>query len=309
MSAVIADNLTKVYPGGKRALDGVDFSINEGGIYGFLGDNGAGKTTTVKLLSGMLQPTEGSCDVFGVNPAASPEKVHALSGVVTEKSRMYDHLSGLQNLMFFGALFGINKDESKRRALDLLEHLGLMDAKDRKLSAYSTGMRQRLSLARAMLHRPKILFLDEPTSGLDPESARNVNQLIKSLAAEKGTTVFLCTHQLRYAQEICTGYGLIHEGTLIAHGSLEELRALAFSGKTAVEFNADGHQQKAFMDRPFRKEGDLSLVDVDSQEEIPLLVKQIVEGGGKVYHVAARLLSLEETYLTLTKRRKEAGNA
>jgi ABC-2 type transport system ATP-binding protein len=236
MKAITAENLTKVYSTGKKALNSVDFAIDEGEIFGFLGPNGAGKTTAVKLLTGMLKATEGSCNVLGVDPGGAPEKVHKIAGVVTEHAQMYNDMTGLQNLLFFGAVFGIDTDETQKRALELLERLDLADVKDQKLMTYSTGMRQRLSLARAMLHKPEILFLDEPTSGLDPESAQSVNNLIKNLAREKGTTVFLCTHQLRYAQEICTGYGLIDEGSMLAAGSIDELRALVFSGiKVAVK--------------------------------------------------------------------------
>jgi len=299
MKAVFAENLTKVYPGGKRALDGVGFSIDRGEIFGFLGPNGAGKTTAVKLLNGALLATGGSCGVFGVDPGREPEKVHAMSGVVTEKAQMYDNLTGLQNLAFFATLFGVSAGESKRRALELLERLGLPEARDVKLSAYSTGMRQRLSLARAMIHNPAILFLDEPTSGLDPESALNVNNIIKNLAAENGTTVFLCTHQLRYAQEICTGYGLIGEGVMLATGSLDELRSLARSG-TTVAIKADTYPSGL----EFRREGEFATVDVDSQEDIPPLVNRIVEAGGRVYHVAARRASLEEIYFALIERRR-----
>ena len=301
MKAVTADCLTKVYAGGKRALDGIRFSIDEGEIFGFLGPNGAGKTTAVKLLNGMLRATEGSCGVFGIDPGRNPEKVHALSGVVTEKAQMYNNMTGLQNLAFFGALFGVDAGDGRRRALELLERLELSDAKDVKLSAYSTGMRQRLSLARAMMHNPRILFLDEPTSGLDPESAQNVNNLIKSLATEKGTTVFLCTHQLRYAQEICTGYGLISEGATLALGSLDELRSLVFSGMT-VTVKADVYPPDPW----FRRDGEFATVDVDSQDDIPLLVKRIVDGGGRVYQVTARRLSLEEIYFALIERRRTA---
>ena len=199
MSAVLAENLSKIYTGGNKAVDGISFCLEKGEIFGFLGPNGAGKTTTIKLLCGMLAPSSGSCRVFDIDPAQNPEKVHQMAGVITEHAQMYDHLSGMDNLIFYGTLFGMNRSDCEKRAKDLLKRLDLTDAQHRKLSAYSTGMRQRLSLARAMMHSPQILFLDEPTSGLDPESAQNVNTLIQELA-EGGTTIFLCTHQLRIAQ-------------------------------------------------------------------------------------------------------------
>ena len=229
MNAVELHNLSKTYPDGKQAVRDVSLSLEPGEVFGFLGPNGAGKTTTVKLLNGMLTPTEGTCRVLGADPAREPEKVHAVSGVVTEHARMYDNLTGMQNLIFYAELFGLPADEAAGRAEALLREMELEVAKDRKLAAWSTGMRQRLSLARALIHGPKILFLDEPTSGLDPESTQNVNRMIREMARNSGITVFLCTHQLRYAQEICTRYGLIEEGKLLASGTLDELRAETFS--------------------------------------------------------------------------------
>ena len=165
MNAVELHNLSKTYPGGKQAVRDVSLSLEPGEVFGFLGPNGAGKTTTVKLLNGMLTPTEGTCRVLGADPAREPEKVHAVSGVVTEHARMYDNLTGMQNLIFYAELFGLPADEAAGRAEALLREMELEEAKDRKLAAWSTGMRQRLSLARALIHGPKILFLDEPTSG------------------------------------------------------------------------------------------------------------------------------------------------
>lgn len=305
MKAVIANNLSKTFSQDKKALDSVSFTLEEGAVFGFLGPNGAGKTTAVKLLNGMLMPTAGTCRVFDIDPASKPEQVHKLSGVITEHAQMYDNLTGLQNLVFYGSVFGIGADESGRRALALLDSLDLVDAKDQKLSAYSTGMRQRLSLARAMIHSPKILFLDEPTSGLDPESAQSVNNMIRDLALDKGTTVFLCTHQLRYAQEICTNYGLIDEGVLLAAGDIEELRAMVFSGMT-ITIRADRYPGGLNVRR--NKDGYCE-IDVPSEDEIPPIIRRIVEGGGSVYHVSARKLSLEEIYFALIERRKEKKGA
>ncbi len=302
MKAVVAENLSKTYPSGKKALDNVSFSLNEGEVFGFLGPNGAGKTTTVKLLNGMLAPTQGTCWVFDLDPSCNPAQVHAFSGVITEHAQMYDNLTGLQNLIFFGNVFGIDAKNSRERALVLLETLGLTEAKDQLLSAYSTGMRQRLSLARAMIHKPKILFLDEPTSGLDPESVLSVNNMIKDLAKDEGTTVFLCTHQLRYAQEICTNYGLIDEGGLLAVGGLARLREMVFSGLT-VTIRADRYPEGI---SGLQNEDGTREIKVNSEDEIPVIVQRIVSGGGNVYHVSARQLTLEEIYFALT-RQKEAA--
>ena len=173
MERILSDNLSKTYPGGKQALCHMNLSLGTGEVFGFLGPNGAGKTTTVKLLTGILTPTEGSCLVMGYDPSKEPEKTHSLTGVVTEHAQMYDHLTGLENLLFYASVFNLSPQEGKDRARNLLERLGLWDAANQPLATYSTGMRQRLSLARALIHDPQVLFLDEPTSGLDPESAQS----------------------------------------------------------------------------------------------------------------------------------------
>ncbi len=296
MNAIRLEQLSKTYADGKKAVDSVSISLEQGEIFGFLGPNGAGKTTTIKMLNGMLIPTHGSCNVFGMNPVREPEKVHAISGVVTEHAQMYDHLTGLQNLVFYGSIFGLSTKESEQRGKNLLEQLELENAMNKKLATYSTGMRQRLSLARALIHEPKILFLDEPTSGLDPKSTQNVHTIIRNLAREKGITIFLCTHQLRYAQEICTRYGLMDKGHLFADGSLDELRS-----KISVDMRVQIKVKGCPIPVPFRNVSeDTYEVMVKSEEEIPKIVCQIVNAGGNVYHVFAELPSLEDIYFYLT---------
>lgn len=298
METIDIQDLSKIYDGGKQAVCHVSLTLNQGEVFGFLGPNGAGKTTTVKLLNGMLAPSEGSCRVLGLNPAKEPEKVHAISGVVTEHAQMYDNLTGMQNLLFYASVFDVPAHEAKERAVSLLKRLELEEAGNKKLSTYSTGMRQRLSLARTLIHRPKVLFLDEPTSGLDPESAQSVNKLIQDLAKQEGITIFLCTHQLRYAQEICTRYGLIAEGILLASGTLTDLREKICSG-AALQICAD-NIPTGF---PFQKVGEQQYeMQIQSDSEIPKLVRQIVESGGEIYAVTAKKPSLEDIYFTLTQR-------
>lgn len=301
MNAIKVDNLVKIYPRGIVAVDGISFSLNKGEIFGFLGPNGAGKTTTVKLLCGMLEPTVGNCNVLGIDSFRESGKLHQLSGVVTEHAQMYNHLTGLENLMFYGTLFGLSKSESEERAKILLQRLNLDDAGQRRLSGYSTGMRQRLSFARAILHSPEILFLDEPTSGLDPESAQNVNALISELSS-LGTTVFLCTHQLKYAQELCTSYGLMSKGHLLATGNLKQLRNVVSNG-VRVRINATRVPESELYEKISQNEYIVKLV---SEEQIPGVVRAIVECGGDVYNVSAEQMSLEEIYFSLIE--KEGSN-
>lgn len=298
MKAIELRNLSKIYSSGKKAVKNMSLSINEGEVFGFLGPNGAGKTTTVKLLTGILAPTEGECRVFDIEPDKKPDVVHGFSGVLTEHAQMYDGLTGLENLIFYGASFGLDKNESSKRAKQLLKEMNLSGAMERKLGTYSTGMRQRLSLARAIFHRPKVLFLDEPTSGLDPQSVQEVNSLIRRLSKEDGVTVFLCTHQLRYAQEICTSYGLIDAGQLLAVGELNSLRLRVGSDLT-VEVDCTSIPDKL----PHRIIAENKyLIDVKQRDEVPAIVRQIMQSGADVYQVLIKEPSLEDIYFALTEK-------
>ena len=286
METVAIQKLSKTYPGGKEALKQLSMSLSTGEVFGFLGPNGAGKTTTVKLLTGVLSPSGGLCEIMGVNPNIQPEN---------------DNLTGIENLMFYATAFGLKQKEGKQRGESLLKELELTEAKDRKLATYSTGMRQRLSLARALLHRPKVLFLDEPTSGLDPESAQNVNQIIHNLACKEGITVFLCTHQLRYAQEICTRYGMIDQGTLLASGTIDELRARVFTSKS-LRICASAVPDKLNFVKCGVNEFETQIQD---KKEIPDLIRKIVDAGEDIYSVNLAEPSLEDIYFALTAGRKE----
>lgn len=300
MKAIEIEHLNKIYKGNIHAVDDISLTLDQGEIFGVLGPNGAGKTTLVKLLTGMLAPTSGQARVLGFNPSVEPEKVHQLAGVVTEHARMYDHLTGLENLLFYGELFGLDKKTSMEKAKKWLSQLALSDSMNQKLATYSTGMRQRLSLGRALMHDPKILFLDEPTSGLDPESVLQVNQLIQDLAKNEGMTIFLCTHQLRYAQNLCTRFGLIAKGKLLACGDLSELSKKA-GFKDTLQLVAEDLNTSL----PMKKVGDKQYeITINSKQEIPQIITQLVQYGTRIYQVQQKEVSLEDIYFELT--RKEA---
>ncbi|MBW7573257.1 ABC transporter ATP-binding protein [Caproiciproducens faecalis] len=300
MYAVSAKSLTKSYDGKTNALNDLSLEIPQGSVYGFLGPNGAGKTTSVKLFTGLLKPTQGECTVLDLNPVKDPSEVHRLCGVMTETARMYGQLTGTQNLLFFAQTAGLSREEGNERASELLKKLDLWDARDKKLREYSTGMAQRLSLARALINRPQILFLDEPTSGLDPESAQSVNSMITDLANSTGTTVFLCTHQLRYAQDLCDSYGIIDKGKLIAGGSLENLCSNIGSRAKAAFRLQEGDSLDGF-----DYDSGWWQTELEQEGQMPKLLKNIVESGHDVYEARLVKPTLEDVYFEYLKHQEE----
>lgn len=290
--AVHTQSLGKSYDGAVYALHDLSLEIPGGTVFGFLGPNGAGKTTTVKLLTGLLRPTEGSCAVLGLSPQQKPAELHRLCGVVTETARMYGRLTGMENLAFFGRAFGLERRECRERSEELLKRLDLWDARDKSLSAYSTGMAQRLSLARALIGRPKLLFLDELTSGLDPESSLAVNSMIAYLARQEGATVFLCTHQLRYAQDLCESYGILHKGSLLACGDLESL-SREVGLPLCAEFRLREGKTPEGLER---RENGWWRAELAGEEDMPALLRRVVSAGCDVYEARFTRPTLEDVY-------------
>ncbi|UCD42180.1 MAG: ABC transporter ATP-binding protein [Chloroflexota bacterium] len=218
MKAIEVSNLTRDY-NGLRAVDGISFSVDQGEIFGFLGPNGAGKTTTIKILTGQLRPTSGWACVAGCNVVTEREALKPQIGVVFEHQNIYESLSSRDNLVFAARLYGVDT-----RAVDgALEQVGLSDRSREKTQKFSNGMKQRLLIARALLHRPKVLFLDEPTRGLDPHVARELRGFIAGLA-DQGVTVFLTTHYMEEADRLCDRVAIIDCGRIVAINSPESLK-------------------------------------------------------------------------------------
>jgi ABC-2 type transport system ATP-binding protein len=201
-----------------------DFSmhVGQGEIVGLLGPNGSGKTTSIRLINGVISPDGGSITVAGYNPAHDGEPIRRISGILTESATFYQHMTGLQNLEFFADLYGVS---DRSRPAELLEEFGLTDAAAKKVGTYSTGMKKRLGLAKALLHGPQILFLDEPTNGLDPEGIRMVLAAIRKLNERDGTTIVLCSHLLQQLETVCHRYVFLQEGSVVEEGTLEQLEA------------------------------------------------------------------------------------
>ncbi|RNC63205.1 MAG: Daunorubicin/doxorubicin resistance ATP-binding protein DrrA [Candidatus Dichloromethanomonas elyunquensis] len=297
MNAIEIINLKKSYDGREFALEESSFSIARGEVFGFLGPNGSGKTTTVRLLNGILTPSGGHALVMGKDIVKDRAEIHRLCGVMTETALLYENLTGLENLKFFGRLHGMNDRAIQERGLALFRSFELTEAKNRKLKTYSTGMKRRLSLARALLHSPKVLFLDEPTSGLDPEAATNVTQMIRKLSVEHGVTVFLCTHQLKYAEEICTLYGFIHQGKILGLGTFEQLLRQKNS-KTYLEIR--GEELPTLESSEITSEGKLR-VPIDSDGDVTAILQDILSRGGKVFEAKQVRWNLEDLYFRFQK--------
>ncbi|MGQ9586693.1 MAG: ATP-binding cassette domain-containing protein [Anaerolineae bacterium] len=234
--AIEVENLTKIYgrPGvGVLAVDHISFQVRQGEIFGFLGPNGAGKTTTQRMLCTLLEPTEGRIVIHGHDLAHDAYPAKRQMGLVPEESNVYAELTAWDNLMFTAQLYRVPRGERAERARELLETFGLWETRGVKTENFSKGMRRRLSLAMALIHRPTLLFLDEPTPGLDAQSARAIRDLIRQMNAE-GTTIFLTTHQIEEANQLCNRVAIIHHGQLAAIDTPERLKQ-AFQRVQSVE--------------------------------------------------------------------------
>ena len=230
--AIEVDNLTKYY-GDLLAVDHISFNVRQGEVFGFLGPNGAGKTTTQLMLTTLLEPTEGRIVIFGHDLAREAYPVKRQMGLVPEESNVYTELTAWDNLMFTARLYRVLRPERERRGQELLEAFGLWEKRDVKVAEFSKGMRRRLSIAMAIIHRPSLLFLDEPTPGLDAQSTRAIRDLIRQLNAE-GTTIFLTTHQIEEANQLCDRVAIINHGRIVAIDTPEQLKA-AFRRVQSVE--------------------------------------------------------------------------
>jgi ABC-2 type transport system ATP-binding protein len=219
--------------GEKIAIDRVSFEVYGGEIFGFLGPNGAGKTTTIKMIVGLLQPSSGSVKVGGFDVQSQPLQAKAVCGYVPDEPNLYPKLSGIELLRFVGGLYGQPADQIERRIEELLRLFDLTPVRDDTIDSYSHGMQQKIALASALVHDPKVLVLDEPTVGLDPKSARLIKDLLRQMAG-RGAAIFLSTHILEIAERMCDRIGIINRGKLIAVGSMDELRALG-AGQTSLE--------------------------------------------------------------------------
>jgi ABC-2 type transport system ATP-binding protein len=308
--AFVTDGLTRHF-GAVVAVDHLTLEVQAGEVFGFLGHNGAGKTTTVRMLNGVLEPTSGTARVLGLAPMEQGPALRRRTGVLTETPSLDERLTGRENLEIYATLYGVPRREIAARVKELMELFQLDGRADEKAGDYSKGMKQRLALARALIHRPEILFLDEPTSGLDPVAARLVHDMITHLSHEEERTVFLCTHNLDEAQKLCDRVAVLEHGKLVALGTPAEL-ASKIGRSQRLELQVARSDEETVLrllaEAPgvsaHREDGTIVAAGVE-WAAIPGLVTSLASAGVQIYRVAPQEASLEEAYFALQSEKEE----
>ena len=305
--AIETHGLTRRFDG-RVAVEDLSLAIDAGTVFGFLGPNGAGKTTTVRMLAALIAPTDGDAVVAGHALGVDDTALRRSVGILTEQPGLYDRLSARQNLRYFARLYDLapaRADAQVERYLHLLE---LWDRRDEPVGTFSKGMRQKLAIARALLHEPAVVFLDEPTAALDPEAARTVRDFVKSLRAE-GRTIFLTTHNLPEADELCDKIA-VFERRLLRMGSPGELRASLFGAGTIVRVVGDAARflpdvRSLGFVREANADGDALTVQLDDPDvRNPDLVDALRAAGARIRYVERVQHSLEDVYLRLVGGRR-----
>jgi len=306
--AIRMEGLTRDF-GSVRAVNNLSLEVPSGIIFGFLGPNGAGKTTTIRLLLGLMEPTNGRAEVLGFDTGTQGSEVRTRSGALLEHTGVYEHLSAEDNLEFYGRAWHIPAVERQARIKELLTRIGLWERRKESAGKWSKGMKQKLALARAMLHRPSLVFLDEPTAGLDVMSATDVRADLESLVAHGGVTVFLTTHNMAEAERLCAQVAVIREGSLVALGDPDDLRARA--GGPRVEIVVRGFNEDALALLRARPEvtavevhGDHLTIELSEETDAAPLVSLLVGAGVQVAEVRHGKASLEEVFVTLMEEEK-----
>lgn len=309
--AIRTDRLSRAF-GAVHAVDELTLEVPPGAIFGFLGPNGAGKTTTIRLLLGLLEPDKGSAEVLGYDTRTQAAEIRARCGALLEYSGIYERLSVEDNLDFYGRAWRLPAADKRSRIQALLTHLGLWERRKQLAGTWSRGMKQKLAIARALLHRPELIFLDEPTAGLDPVAAAALRDDLASLSQKEGVTVFLTTHNLAEAEKLCQQAAIIQDGRLLAVGSLNQLRAGAGGHRLEITGkNFTPQARQALSDRPEvtgldETDGRLTVYLRQPVDSAPLITL-LVNAGAQVEEVRKGSASLEEVFLALVEENAVEG--
>ena len=317
------EDLVKVYPGGTRAVNEVNFSVEQGEFFGFLGPNGAGKSTTMKILGTLLGRTSGLAMVGGYDVTRNPKEVRRTIGFAMQEVGLDDLATGWDFLVMQGLLYGMSRREAKARTEELLELVALTDVAKRKVGAYSGGMRRRIDLAAALVHRPAVLFLDEPTTGLDPQSRLAIWEHLEQLNRE-GITIFLTTQMMEEADHLCERIAIIDRGEIVAEGKPAELKSevgddlvvLTVAGEDEAERH--GQAERAlelltpleYVDEAFATDGSVSVSVKDGGAAIPSLLQALGREDIAIVNLSLTRPTLDDVFLKHTGRtirEEEAG--
>jgi ABC-2 type transport system ATP-binding protein len=303
MNAIQTDQLTRSF-GTLKAVDRLTIEVPRGTVFGFLGPNGSGKTTTIRLLIGLLDPDQGSAQVMGFDSRKQGGEVRARCGALLEHHGLYERLSAAENLDYYGRIWHMSKADRQQRIRELLEPLDLYGRRHEPIGRWSRGMKQKLAVARTLIHRPELIFLDEPTAGLDPVASAALREDLGLLVAREGITIFLTTHNLVEAEKLCTKVGVINHGQLLATGSPSELRSrtsaprLYVSGQGISSQIAQELGNNPLVKKIQQQNGRLvlDLGDLSRSHEI---VAQLVKAGVQIDEVRKEKVDLEDVFLQL----------
>jgi ABC-2 type transport system ATP-binding protein len=313
-NSIEAHGLVREFKKGPRAVDGIDLRVDPGEIYGFLGPNGAGKSTTVHMLTTLLPPTAGTAKVAGYDVVKEGPKVRKAIGAALQEAALDPFLTGREHLRLQTAMHGITGEERKRRSDELLTRVGLMEAADRKVKGYSGGMKRRLDLALALVHRPRILFLDEPTTGLDIQSRTALWAEVGRLARDEGVTVFLTTQYLEEADVLADRVGIIDHGKIVAEGTPEQLKAeIACSTVEAVPVDDGQRGAVASVLERFGEQttafgpGSVAVQLADSDGNLAEIVRALDAAGVVLSQLQIHEPTLDDVFLAKTGRHLEGS--
>jgi len=314
MLAVIrTEKLTKRF-GTLVAVDGLDLEVREGEVFGFLGPNGAGKTTTLRLLCALIGATSGTAEVAGYRLGRQDPEIRAAVGILTEQPGLYERQSAWDNLVFFATLYGLDRTSAARQAEHFLRLMGLWDRRLEPVATFSRGMKQKMAIARAALHEPRILFLDEPTTGLDPDAAKTVREFIVALRGE-GRTVFLCTHNLDEADRLCDRIAFFRQ-SVIRIDTPDHLRAELYGRSTEIRLLPTPRaedlvrvQSVEGVREAHLENGSIIVSAADPLRTNPHLVRVLVDGGAQIAYVVERKVHLEDVYLSIVEGQTTTGSS
>ncbi len=300
---ISVSNLKKNYES-FQALKGISFDIKEGEFFGLLGPNGAGKTTTISIMSTILEPDEGSVSIAGFDLKNNPTECKKNIGVVPQEIALYNDLSACDNLLFWGSLYDVPKDVLKVRIDETLQLFGLFDRKDDKVKTYSGGMKRRINIASALLHKPKVLFMDEPTVGIDPQSRNLIFEVLEKLHKE-GMTIVYTTHYMEEAERFCDKIGIIDNGQIIAQGTLEELKSLSKMKETiVVSFENLSDSLYANISSEWegvkRIENAIHFFTSEVNRDLSVIILKCNQAGLSISNIDIQKVNLETIFLSLT---------